>query len=71
MAKRIFLFILTNILVLTTIGIVLSVLSSVTGVGTYFTADGGIDQQIFNVHDMFLFSISLTDRKYFFVFLHR
>ncbi|MCI4135667.1 protease HtpX [Bacillus vallismortis] len=43
MAKRIFLFILTNILVLTTIGIVLSVLSSVTGVGTYFTADGGID----------------------------
>ncbi|WP_420976334.1 protease HtpX [Bacillus vallismortis] len=43
MAKRIFLFILTNILVLTTIGIVLSVLSSVTGVGTYFTADGGIN----------------------------
>ncbi|MEC1737326.1 protease HtpX [Bacillus mojavensis] len=43
MAKRIFLFILTNILVLTTIGIVLSVISSVTGVGTYFTADGGID----------------------------
>ncbi len=43
MAKRIFLFILTNILVLTTIGIVLSILSSVTGVGTYFTADGGID----------------------------
>ncbi|MEM5017857.1 protease HtpX [Metabacillus indicus] len=39
MAKRIFLFLLTNILVLTTIGIVLSLL----GVGSYVTAEGGID----------------------------
>ncbi|MGP1907091.1 protease HtpX [Metabacillus sp. JX24] len=39
MAKRIFLFLLTNILVLTTIGIVLSIL----GVGSYVTAGGGID----------------------------
>ncbi|MGX1194362.1 protease HtpX [Metabacillus sp. SLBN-84] len=39
MAKRIFLFLLTNILVLTTIGIVLSLL----GVGSYVTAGGGID----------------------------
>ncbi|MRX73287.1 protease HtpX [Bacillus lacus] len=39
MAKRIFLFILTNILVIVTIGIVLSVL----GVGNYRTAAGGID----------------------------
>lgn len=38
MVKRIFLFLLTNILVITTIGIVLSVL----GVGNYRTADGGI-----------------------------
>lgn len=39
MAKRIFLFILTNILVLITIGVVLSLL----GVGSYVTASGGID----------------------------
>ncbi|TDL80255.1 protease HtpX [Peribacillus frigoritolerans] len=39
MAKRIFLFILTNILVLITIGAVLSLL----GVGSYVTASGGID----------------------------
>ncbi|MTH54301.1 protease HtpX [Bacillus mangrovi] len=39
MFKRIGLFILTNILVITTIGIVLSVL----GVGNYMTAQGGID----------------------------
>ncbi|MGD6793314.1 protease HtpX [Metabacillus indicus] len=39
MAKRIFFFLLTNILVLTTIGIVLSLL----GVGSYVTAEGGID----------------------------
>ncbi|MGD6817479.1 protease HtpX [Metabacillus sp. 84] len=39
MFKRIGLFILTNILVITTIGIVLSVL----GVGNYITASGGID----------------------------
>lgn len=39
MAKRIFLFILTNILVLITIGIVLSVL----GVDPYMNASGGID----------------------------
>ncbi|MBS2968537.1 protease HtpX [Metabacillus sp. KIGAM252] len=39
MFKRIGLFILTNILVITTIGIVLSVL----GVGNYMTANGGID----------------------------
>lgn len=39
MAKRIFLFILTNILVLITIGVVLSLL----GVGSYVTATGGID----------------------------
>jgi heat shock protein HtpX len=39
MAKRIFLFILTNILVLITIGVVLSLL----GVGSYVNASGGID----------------------------
>ncbi|AZB42519.1 protease HtpX [Bacillus sp. FJAT-42376] len=39
MFKRIGLFILTNILVITTIGIVLSIL----GVGNYMTASGGID----------------------------
>ncbi|MGG4488342.1 protease HtpX [Metabacillus idriensis] len=39
MGKRIFLFILTNILVLITIGAVLSLL----GVGSYVTASGGID----------------------------
>ncbi|MDR0136943.1 protease HtpX [Metabacillus idriensis] len=39
MAKRIFLFILTNILVLLTIGAVLSLL----GVGSYVNASGGID----------------------------
>ncbi|MFC0273532.1 protease HtpX [Metabacillus herbersteinensis] len=39
MGKRIFLFILSNILVLTTIGIVLSLL----GVGSYQTADGGLN----------------------------
>lgn len=39
MGKRIFLFILTNILVLTTIGIVLSVL----GVGSYIDASGGLN----------------------------
>ncbi|MFY0759475.1 protease HtpX [Metabacillus dongyingensis] len=39
MAKRIFLFILTNILVLITIGVVLSLL----GVGSYVNAAGGID----------------------------
>lgn len=43
MGKRIFLFLLSNILVITTIGIVLSIIGSLTGVGTYFTADGGID----------------------------
>lgn len=42
MGKRIFLFLLSNILVITTIGIVLSIIGSLTGVGTYFTADGGI-----------------------------
>ncbi|MDA7026206.1 protease HtpX [Bacillus sp. CLL-7-23] len=40
MGKRILLFLLSNILVITTIGIVLSIISSFTGVGTYFTADG-------------------------------
>ena len=35
MAKRIFLFILTNLLVITTIGIVLTIITSVTGVGSY------------------------------------
>jgi heat shock protein HtpX len=39
MAKRIFLFILTNILVLITIGVVLSLL----GVGSYVNASGGIN----------------------------
>lgn len=39
MGKRIFLFLLSNILVLTTIGIVLSLL----GVGSYQTADGGLN----------------------------
>ena len=39
MGKRIFLFLLTNIMVLVTIGIVLSIL----GVGSYRTADGGLD----------------------------
>ncbi|WP_096156289.1 MULTISPECIES: protease HtpX [Bacillus] len=39
MGKRVFLFLLTNIMVLVTIGIVLSIL----GVGSYRTADGGID----------------------------
>ncbi|MEN7400507.1 protease HtpX, partial [Bacillus licheniformis] len=43
MGKRIFLFLLSNILVITTIGIVLSIIGSLTGVGTYFTANGGID----------------------------
>ncbi|MEH7899229.1 protease HtpX, partial [Bacillus pumilus] len=43
MGKRIFLFILTNILVITTIGIVLSVISAATGVGSYIGADGGIN----------------------------
>lgn len=39
MGKRIFLFILTNVLVIVTIGIMLSVL----GVGNYINASGGID----------------------------
>lgn len=43
MGKRIFLFILTNILVITTIGIVLSVISAATGVGSYIGADGRLD----------------------------
>ncbi|MBD1380341.1 protease HtpX [Metabacillus arenae] len=43
MGKRIFLFLLTNILVMVTIGIVLSIVATATGVGTYFTADGGIN----------------------------
>lgn len=40
--KRIFLFILTNLLVMVTIGIILSVL----GVGNYLNADGGINFQM-------------------------
>ncbi|MBR3207397.1 MAG: M48 family metalloprotease, partial [Bacillus sp. (in: Bacteria)] len=43
MGKRIFLFILTNILVITTIGIVLSVISAATGVGSYIGADGRLN----------------------------
>lgn len=43
MGKRIFLFILTNILVITTIGIVLSVISATTGVGSYIGADGRLN----------------------------
>lgn len=42
MAKRIFLFILTNLLVITTIGIVLTIITSVTGVGSYIQ-NGRID----------------------------
>ncbi|ATO29404.1 protease HtpX [Bacillus atrophaeus] len=52
MAKRIFLFILTNILVITTIGIVLSIIGAATGVGTYFTGDGRI-----NVGALLVFSL--------------
>ncbi|MCG8395519.1 protease HtpX [Bacillus atrophaeus] len=52
MAKRIFLFILTNILVITTIGIVLSIIGAATGVGTYFTGDGRI-----NVVALLVFSL--------------
>ena len=42
MGKK-FLFILTNILVITTIGIVLSVISAATGVGSYIGADGRLN----------------------------
>lgn len=42
MAKRIFLFILTNLLVITTIGIVLTIITSVTGVGSYIQ-NGRVD----------------------------
>lgn len=40
MGKRIFFFLLSNILVITTIGIVLTIVSSITGVNGYITADG-------------------------------
>ncbi|MBP1079773.1 protease HtpX [Bacillus capparidis] len=43
MGKRIFFFLLSNILVITTIGIVLTIVSSATGVNGYFTAGGGIN----------------------------
>lgn len=43
MGKRIFFFLLANILVITTIGIVLTIVSSFTGVYGYFTANGNIN----------------------------